>query len=144
MSLLKLLERIDVSREATRLKMEEREINDLLQQAASEGAAYAKQNAPYRTGRLMESIGYDVQDGEISIFATAPYAPYVEYGTKGPYTITAKNAQALKFQIGGRTVFAKSVVHPGNKARPFLRPGLDHAMRVFRSRASARLSRMMR
>ena len=53
-----------------------------------------------------------------------PYAAAHEYGT-GPYEILPTKAKALRFAIGGQTVFAKSVQHPGLKKRPFLEPALE-------------------
>ena len=53
-----------------------------------------------------------------------PYAPAHEYGT-GPYEILPTKAKALRFMIGGQEVFAKSVKHPGLKAKPFLAPALE-------------------
>ncbi|MCX0246409.1 hypothetical protein [Streptomyces drozdowiczii] len=84
----------------------------------------AKLFAPVKTGRLRASgriesrrtlglrtiytIGFDVH-----------YAPFVNDGTK-PHKIRPKRAKALKFNVGGRTVFATVVNHPGTKANPFL------------------------
>lgn len=89
----------------------------------------AKLFAPVKTGRLRASgriesrrtlglrtiytIGFDVY-----------YAPFVNDGTK-PHKIRPKTKQALKFNVGGRTVFAAVVNHPGTKANPFL----DRALR---------------
>lgn len=79
-----------------------------------------------RTGNLGRTIG----EGAItftgprtvhgSVHANADYAVYVHEGTRA-HVIRPVKAQALRFQIGGRTVFAKLVRHPGMKARPFLR-----------------------
>lgn len=52
------------------------------------------------------------------------YAPYVNDGTR-PHIIRPRTKQALRFRVGGRTVFAKVVHHPGTRARPFL----DDALR---------------
>jgi hypothetical protein len=84
----------------------------------------AKLFAPVKTGRLRASgriesrrtlglrtiytVGFDVQ-----------YAPLVNDGTK-PHKIRPKAKKALKFNVGGRTVFAAVVNHPGTKANPFL------------------------
>ena len=52
------------------------------------------------------------------------YAPMVNDGTR-PHIIRPKRAQALRFRVGGRVVYARVVRHPGTKARPFL----DRALR---------------
>lgn len=50
------------------------------------------------------------------------YATWAEYGTR-PHTITAANRKGLS--VGG-LVF-QSVVHPGARPHPFMRPALDTA-----------------
>jgi hypothetical protein len=48
----------------------------------------------------------------------------VNDGTR-PHIIRPRTKRVLKFTVGGRTVFAKMVRHPGTRARPFL----DRALR---------------
>ncbi|SHT27460.1 Uncharacterised protein [Mycobacteroides abscessus subsp. abscessus] len=117
-----------------RFELHERELND---QTRSFGrrrmaslqrriATQARVDAPVRTGNL----GRQVNEGHIgftgprtvsgSVGNNARYAVYVHEGSR-PHLIRPRNAKALRFQIGGRTVFAKLVHHPGTKARPFLR-----------------------
>ncbi|MEU9805427.1 HK97 gp10 family phage protein [Mycobacterium sp. NPDC050853] len=89
-------------------------------------ANQARADAPVRTGNL----GRQVTEGQIgftgprtisgNVRDDADYALYVHEGTR-PHLIRPRNAKALRFQIGGRTVYAKLVRHPGTKARPFLR-----------------------
>lgn len=52
------------------------------------------------------------------------YAGFVNDGTS-PHIIRPRRAQVLRFNVGGRTVYAKVVHHPGTRARPFL----DRALR---------------
>lgn len=95
-------------------------------------ANQARADVPVRTGHLGQTIG----EGPItftgprtvhgSVHATADYALYVHEGTR-PHLIRPKRAKALRFNIGGRTVFARLVRHPGTRARPFLR---NAALRV--------------
>ncbi len=79
--------------------------------------------APVDTGNLKNSITVNVNDKGINIYMPE-YAVYLEYGTGiyGPLgrPITPKDAKALKFKIGGKTVFAKSV--KGMTPQPFIRP----------------------
>ena len=89
-------------------------------------ATQARQDVPVRTGNLGRQVG----EGRItmsgprtvrgSVNDMADYALYVHEGTRA-HTIRPRTAQALRFQVGGRTVYRKSVRHPGTKARPFLR-----------------------
>jgi HK97 gp10 family phage protein len=58
------------------------QINAGLDEAGNEIVIYAQQIVPVRTGRLRASITYTVADGQLIIMATAPYALYVEFGTR--------------------------------------------------------------
>jgi len=79
-----------------------------------------------RSGRLAQSIEVQV-DGTSATAgidaAAVPYAAIQEYGgTTRAHVIATINASALRFQLGGRTIFAKRVMHPGSviPARSFL------------------------
>lgn len=109
----------------------------------------AKMKAPVDRGVLRNSISADpaprVEGMRVttSVTASANYALPVHEGVKGGKIITprqtgmplsyrggkikAGDARALKFQIGGRTVFARSVVQGSQKARPFLLNGAKQA-----------------
>jgi hypothetical protein len=52
------------------------------------------------------------------------YAQMVHDGTR-PHVIRPRNAQVLRFRVGGQVVFARVVNHPGTRAQPFL----DRALR---------------
>lgn len=56
-----------------------------------------------------------------------PAALYVLYGTR-PHLIRPVRAQALRFTVGGRVVFAKVVHHPGYQGRNFLAMALRSAL----------------
>jgi len=79
--------------------------------------------APVDTGLLKNTIRVEINDNVIELIMPE-YAIYLEYGTGiyGPLKrpITPKTAKALKFKIGGKTVFAKSI--KGMTPQPFIRP----------------------
>jgi phage gpG-like protein len=84
----------------------------------------AKVLAPVDTGRLRASIRIESRRtlslrSVFTIGSDVEYAAFVNDGTR-PHIIRPKNAQALRFKIGGRVVYAKVVHHPGTRARPFL------------------------
>ncbi|ADX31945.1 tail component [Tsukamurella phage TPA2] len=89
-------------------------------------ATEARALVPVKTGNLGRSIReeqvkptgpFRVTGG---VSADAPYARYVHDGTRA-HIITPRNGQFLAFPgRSGQTVFARSVRHPGTKARPFL------------------------
>lgn len=91
----------------------------------------ARRRVPSRTGALRNSIGYQVSnDGSrarLHVYATAPHARFVHEGTR-PHVIRPRTARALRFQIGGRVVFAARVQHPGTRANRFLADAVREEM----------------
>src|SRR5690348_105077 len=86
-----------------------------------QGEAFAKGLVPVKTGHLRRSIAMKPAvwaGGAVGTFGTAtPYGKYVEFG-RGP--IVARPGHFLRFTVGGRVVYRKSV---GPAApRPFIRP----------------------
>ena len=65
--------------------------------------------------------GGDVKGTKRKAAGDAYYAHFVEYGT-APHKIMA--AKGKRLAIGGAPV-GTSVMHPGAKAKPFMRPALD-------------------
>lgn len=63
-------------------------------------------------------------------------AAFNEFGT-GPKVIRPRRAKALRFQVGGRTVFAKVVHQPARPGRPWWAPTVrrwgDTVRRAWRS-----------
>lgn len=89
----------------------------------------ARREAPARTGALRNSIqgepvtlvGDKIRSG---VRAQAEYGIFVHEGTK-PHPIVARRAKALRFEMNGMIVYAKSVYHPGTKPNPFFRRALN-------------------
>lgn len=95
-----------------------------------------KSGLKVRSGSLLNSIGRskkveDAPDG--SVVGTigpegVPYARIHEHGgqTK-PHEILPRNSKFLAFAMGGGTVFARRVNHPGSKipAHPYLAPAVN-------------------
>ncbi|WP_280420641.1 HK97 gp10 family phage protein [Nocardia carnea] len=85
-----------------------------------------------RTGELERSLGYrTTRQGSrvrLTVFATAPHAKWVHDGTR-PHVILPRRAKALKFQAGGRTVFAARVNHPGTRGTRFLAKAVEDETR---------------
>lgn len=114
----------------------EQRIDRAVEYAAVEGAEEARRAGQYqdRTGRLRAGItAYFASSNGRSvtweILSPMPYSVYVENPTR-PHTIRARNARALRFEVGGRTVFAKQVSHPGTRGYPFMGPGYQQAERT--------------
>lgn len=87
----------------------------------------ARSNASWtdRTGNTRRAIhgGADkTSKGVVSYLAHGSIVGlYMEKGT-APHVIRPKNKKALRFTVGGKTIFAKHVNHPGIAARPVVEP----------------------
>lgn len=79
-----------------------------------------REKAPVKTGFLRDSIVIRKNSDWVEVGPTAFYAPFVEFGTR-PHIIEPVHASVLAFEIGGRTVFARRVYHPGFPGRFFVR-----------------------
>jgi len=97
-------------------------------------AADARTNAPVDTGRMAQAIKEDpiVSEGPFRVIggvtSHAPYSVFVHQGT-APHVIRPRNASALRFKVGGQTIFASSVNHPGTRPRPFLTNAVARVLR---------------
>ncbi|PIE13824.1 MAG: phage virion morphogenesis protein [Rhodobacterales bacterium] len=77
----------------------------------------------YQTGRLHDSIDYQVGLGEVTVGSPLIYAAIHHFGG----VIKPKNGKALAFMAGGDQVFAKSVTIP---ARPYIGISSDNAEEI--------------
>jgi len=81
---------------------------------------------PVDTGRLKNSIGMRREGGrKIIVEAKAPYAGFVEYGTR-PHVIRPRRKKVLRFEVDGKVVFTTRVYHPGTSPQPYWRPSFEH------------------
>lgn len=79
------------------------------------------------SGRLRQSIMYELHGSAAHVGTNVVYARIHELGgSTGAHVIVPKKARALRFEVGGNTVFAMRVNHPGSQipARPYLQPAL--------------------
>lgn len=60
------------------------------------------------------TVGSQLRDAKTG----APIALFMQYGTRGPYTIRPNKAAVLRFMTVGGPAIARSVRHPGVAARP--------------------------
>lgn len=99
----------------------------------------AASNAPKKTGALSRSLKLTVQKRSATIVAQVPYSLYVHEGTS-PHVIVPKNASVLVFEVGGETVFARKVNHPGTRPQPFLTDAAVFLQGRFAAAMDSRLS----
>lgn len=93
----------------------------------------AVNNVPVDTGLLKERINLlPAVPGYASYTLTAgtDYAAAVEFGT-GPHIIKPVKKKALKFEMEGKEIVVKKVMHPGTEAQPYFRPALDQVKGVW-------------
>jgi HK97 gp10 family phage protein len=95
----------------------------------------ARAKAPVRTGKLRDSITYQVNGNQLIIGPHVPYSAYQEFGTAtrgefggSPYVIQPRMKKYLRFQVNGQWVSTKQVIHPGIPPHPFMRPAVEEAM----------------
>jgi len=85
-----------------------------------------------RTGKLRDSIKWQAVPNGVRIYqdeAMAPYGRFHEFGVPHPWKIAPRDPNGvLRFQVGGKEVFARYVTHPGLPARPFLMRGVQEKM----------------
>lgn len=97
----------------------------------------AKGYAPVKTGTLRRSITNTVTVSpmvtNVKVGTNVPYAKYVEFG-RGP--VHARPGGFLRFEIGGRVIYARSV-GPA-RAKPFL----YRAFNALRGRITAEFRRV--
>lgn len=101
----------------------------VVRETAEAVVANAVAMAPKRTGAMADSITIRyINPTTAEVGPASLYSLYVEMGTK-PHVIKPKSpGGVLVFKVGGKTVYARSVNHPGTKPQPFMRPALEQAL----------------
>jgi len=93
-------------------------------------ARIEKQEAPHKTSNLIRTITTEYQPIQGKVYPKAPYAGYVESGTR-PHVIRVRRRQVLAAPLSqvkgwtghtykGYAIFGKQVMHTGTKANPFV------------------------
>lgn len=95
---------------------------ELVRDASDEVLRETQATAPVVTGNLRNTheVSGPVEQGNVTsstLSAEAPYAAAIADGAR-PHEIRPRQAQALRFVMNGRVVFARLVQHPGNRAHP--------------------------
>jgi hypothetical protein len=83
---------------------------------------------PVKTGKLKGSLRIQVHTDTVIIGPNenqAPYAGYVEFGTK-PHVIRPKSPHGvLIFTVNGKRVVTRLVHHPGTEPQPYVQPAFQ-------------------
>jgi HK97 gp10 family phage protein len=114
---------------------------DLVNSYAVQTASLAQSFAPVDTGDLRDSITIQRPSPLTAVIGPVgvAYAVYQEFGTAtrgefggSVYEIRPKKpGGVLVFQVGGRTVYAKFVKHPGIPPHPYMRPAFERIVTPF-------------
>lgn len=100
----------------------------LLLRRAERVAVRARELAP---GTMKDHITTHVEGSGRGLAAYVvsehPATQYVIYGTR-PHIIRPRRARVLRFEVGGRVVYAAVVRHPGTRANNFLSRALHEAL----------------
>lgn len=88
-------------------------------------ASMAAEQAP---GSMGSYVDWRVEEGPRGLQGVVtcdhPAVNLVLQGTR-PHLIRPRRASVLRFEVGGRVVFAKLVRHPGTRANDFMRRALE-------------------
>lgn len=113
----------------------EREARVLAQwkdQGSQEAMGFMRGIVPVKTGFLRESVSRIFTPKGFQVYAAAPYARFVDQGTR-PHYIFAKNASVLRWHGPfGNPIFAKYVYHPGTTGKLFVQRTKDAMKQVLR------------
>lgn len=94
--------------------------------------AGAKAMVGVRTGRLKRSLhlrqGVRGRVQYIEVGSNVPYAYMHHEGTRR-HEIHAREGRLMRFNVGGKVVYAKKVMHPGTKPRKYLTVPMNRVVR---------------
>lgn len=98
--------------------------------ATTEVRKVADERVQTRTGAYKRGITTRQLTGDrVEVSASAPHSIFLERGTR-PHPIVPKRPGGfLVFTVGGKTIFARSVNHPGTRAYRILEDGVRRAGR---------------
>lgn len=122
----------------------EPETRQAVREAAEESVFIFRVKAPRRTGRLRKGIRASVQGDTATITAHARSRTgfdYVGVTRFGRRAITARRGHALRFVVGGRVLFRKSVkaYRPAGDWRDKALPAAERTVAAAGARAGARI-----
>jgi hypothetical protein len=114
-------------------------VNKGVYDAADMVFAKSQEYAPIDKGTLRKSAVVSYGPGpKAKIEYKATYAAAVHEGTK-PHEIRPKNKKALAFEIDGKEIVVKKVMHPGTEPRPFLARAVEEVVPMIPQFVKARL-----
>lgn len=95
---------------------------------ADETARIARPQVPSKTGRLRASIKRRNATQRKATVVAHYTAYFIDKGTVA-HPIRPKKSRMLRWEDGGRTIFARKVNHPRTRAKPFRQRSAEEALR---------------
>lgn len=92
----------------------------LLRRKAEQVAALARRYAAPHGSMADGIVVGPYEDKSIKVISTHPATLYVHNGTPRHQIRPRRSGGVLRFEVGGRVVFARVVNHPGYRGDPFL------------------------
>lgn len=86
-----------------------------------------KSRTPVASGRLLRANRISRSTSTVTILNNEGHAAPVHEGSR-PHKIVPRKARALRFTLGGKTIYAKSVWHPGTTANPYIEASIFEAL----------------
>lgn len=103
-----------------------------MRRIAQEILAGAKVMVGVRTGALKRSLtirqGVRGRVQYVSVGSNLPHALMHHEGTR-PHSISAHEGRIMRFNVGGRVVYARRVNHPGTRPRKYLTVPMERTVR---------------
>lgn len=115
------------------IRMDERAVNQMLtgingpvsRDLEKRGRRVARRARQLAPGTMKRKISVDLRSGHVRVNLDHPAALFVLKGTRRHFIRKGKApGKMLKFNVGGKTKYARWVDHPGNKANNFLAKAL--------------------
>jgi hypothetical protein len=98
--------------------------------ATEEVRKVADERIQHQTGRYRRSIHSTVGAGNrVTVSATAPYAIFLERGTRPHLIVPRRPGGYLRFTVGNKVIYTRLVHHPGTRPYNILRDGVARAGR---------------
>ena len=114
-------------------------IDNVMHLAAQRGYQWMYPDTPVLTGELRASLfSRQTSPYRMEIGATAPHAIPVHQGTR-PHIILPVRASVLRFEIGGKVIFARKVRHPGTRPNPYVKRTVDRLVPFIREQFLKRM-----
>lgn len=121
------------------------QVDPLIRAALSNSATKIQSNvrgrAPHKTGALQRSVLISpITSSTVEVSVNEKYGIFVEEGT-APHIIEPSSKKALYWK--GALNPYKSIKHPGTKANPFFKPGVDESNSYIMAQFSKIMERMI-